>query len=72
MMHTNDTDPNETAALAATGEAAESAATASAETGELAGFRIRLGSGLRFIRHLLEMVVAMMLGISASSGPSRS
>ena len=60
-MHTNDSDPNETTALAATGEAAGSAA--SAERGEPAGFRSRLGSGLRFARHLLEMVVAMMVGM---------
>ena len=60
-MHTNDIDPNETTALAATGEAEGSAAPA--ERGEPAGFRSRLGPGLRFARHLLEMLVAMMVGM---------
>jgi flagellar biosynthetic protein FliP len=64
-MHTNDIDPNEATALTTAGEAAESAVPAPAETGELAGFRFRLGPGLRFARHLLEMVVAMMVGMGA-------
>lgn len=62
-MNTDKTGSNETLTFAATGEAAGSAATASAETGEPAGLRSRLGSGLRFARHLLEMVVAMMVGM---------
>jgi len=62
-MNTDCTGSNETPTFAATGEAAGSAATAPAETGEPAGFRPRLGPGLRFARHLLEMVVAMMVGM---------
>ena len=62
-MNTNNTGSNEPLTFAATSEAAGSAATASAETGEPAGFRSRLGSGLRFARHLLEMVLAMMVGM---------
>jgi flagellar biosynthetic protein FliP len=62
-MNTDNTRSNETPTFAATSEAAGSAATASAETGEPAGFRSRLGSGLRFARHLLEMVLAMMVGM---------
>jgi hypothetical protein len=45
----------------ALGGAAELAGTASPETG--GRLRGRLASGWRFARHLLEMVVAMMLGM---------
>ena len=63
-MRTNGTEPNETAALAAAGEAAEPAATVSPGTGRLARFRPRLGVGSRFARHLLEMVIGMIGGMA--------
>ena len=63
-MRTNGNEPNETAALAAAGEATEPAATVSPGTGRLARFRPRLGVGSRFARHLLEMVIAMIGGMA--------
>ena len=58
---THGTEPNEPAVPTAMGGAAELAGTASPETG--GRLRGRLASGWRFTRHLLEMVVAMMLGM---------
>src|ERR671916_598164 len=60
-LNTPGTDPDGSAIPAAMGGAAETAGTASPESG--GRVRDRLGSGLRFARHLLEMVVAMMLGM---------
>jgi fatty acid desaturase len=58
---TNGTEPNGPATPTAMGDAAQLADTASPETG--GRVRDRLVSGWRFTRHLLEMVVAMMLGM---------
>ena len=60
-MDTPNTEPDERATPTAMGGAAELAGAASPETGGLV--RGRLVSGWRFTRHLLEMVVAMMLGM---------
>lgn len=60
-MDTCGTTPNGPATPTAMSEAAELADTAPPETdGRLRG---RLASGWRFTRHLLEMVVAMMIGM---------
>jgi hypothetical protein len=59
--NTNGTEPYEPANPTAMGDAAQLAGTASPETG--GRVRGRLVSGWRFTRHLLEMVVAMMLGM---------
>jgi hypothetical protein len=59
--NTNGTAPNGPATPTAMGDAAQPAGTASPETG--GRVRGRLVSGWRFTRHLLEMVVAMMLGM---------
>lgn len=64
MQRNTDTagaEPNGPAAPKAMGCAAELAGTAPPETG--GRVRGRLVSGWRFTRHLLEMVVAMMLGM---------
>jgi len=58
---TNGTEPNGPATPTAMGDAAQLADTASPETG--GRVRDRLVSGWRFARHLLEMVLAMMLGM---------
>jgi hypothetical protein len=58
---THGTEPNGPANPTAMGGGAELAGTASPETG--GWVRGRLASGWRFTRHLLEMVVAMMLGM---------
>jgi hypothetical protein len=60
-MHTGGTDPNETATPAAMSEAAGHTGTVTPRTGR--PVRGYLVSGWRFARHLLEMVVAMMLGM---------
>jgi len=60
-MDTPDTEPNEWATPTATGGEAELAGAATPEKG--GRVRGRLVSGWRFTRHLLEMVVAMMLGM---------
>ena len=60
-MDTPNTEPDERATPTAMGGAAELAGAASPETGGLV--RGRLVSGWRFTRHLLEMVVAMMVGM---------
>ena len=60
-MDTPNTEPDERATPTAMGGAAEPAGAASPETGGLV--RGRLVSGWRFTRHLLEMVVAMMVGM---------
>jgi hypothetical protein len=54
-------EPQETPAVAAAGETAERAGAIAAQTG--GWIRYRLGVGWRFTRHLLEMVLAMMLGM---------
>jgi hypothetical protein len=59
--NTHGTDPDGSATPTAMGGAAEPAGTASPETG--GRVRGRLVTGWRFARHLLEMVVAMMLGM---------
>ena len=58
---THGTAPNGPATPTAMGGAAQLAGAASAETG--GRVRGRLVSGWRFARHLLEMVVAMMIGM---------
>ena len=60
-MDANGTEPNGPATPTAMGDAAQLAGTAPPETG--GRVRGRLASGWRFTRHLLEMVVAMMLGM---------
>jgi len=60
--NTNGTEPNEAASLAGTGEAMEeTGAVSSRKAGQA---RRYLGAGWRFMRHLLEMVVAMMAGMA--------
>ena len=61
-MYTNSTETSETATLEVMSAATEHLGTASPETGG----RVRryLGSGWRFTRHLLEMVVAMLAGMA--------
>ena len=61
-MNTNGTEPNEPATLKAMNEAVEETGTVSPKTGERA--RRFLGAGLRFTRHLLEMVLAMIAGMA--------
>jgi hypothetical protein len=58
---THGTAPDGPANPTAMGDAAQHAGAASPETGERV--RRRFVSGWRFARHLLEMVVAMMLGM---------
>ena len=58
---TNGTEPNRPATPTAMGDAAQPAGTAAPEAG--GRVRGRLASGYRFARHLLEMVLAMMLGM---------
>ena len=60
--YTNSTEPYETATPTAMSTAAEHLGTASPETG--GRVRRHLGSWLRFTRHLLEMVVAMIAGMA--------
>ena len=60
-MMTNNTEPNETATLAKVPEASEN--TGASKIGEWVRRRLRLGAAWRFTRHLLEMVVAMMVGM---------
>jgi hypothetical protein len=61
-MNSNNTEPTETATPARMSDAAGLAGTASPEKG--GRVRSRLVSGLRFTRHLLEMVVAMLAGMA--------
>ena len=61
-MNTNGTEPNEPATLKAMNEAVEETGTVSPKTGERA--RRFFGAGLRFTRHLLEMVLAMIAGMA--------
>lgn len=60
-MTTNSTESNETAALAVMSTAEEYTITLSPKTG--GQVRRYLGAGWRFTRHLLEMVVAMIVGM---------
>ena len=60
-MDTPNTEPNERETPTARGGATGLAGAASPETGRQV--RHRLVSGWRFTRHLLEMVVAMMVGM---------
>lgn len=61
-MHlTNDTEPNDAAALAASNEASLPAANVPSET---LGRARHLVSGWRFTRHLFEMVAAMFAGMT--------
>jgi flagellar biosynthetic protein FliP len=60
-MNPNNTGSSETAPLATTGEAVETETTA--PRGADGRLRGSLGAGWRFTHHLLEMVVAMMLGM---------
>jgi hypothetical protein len=61
-MSFNNTESTGTASDAGMGEAAELSGTVSPRE---AGRARRLVSGWRFVRHLLEMVVAMMIGMGA-------
>ena len=54
-------EPDEATSLRGAGEALELAGTALPEAG--GRVRSRLAAGWRFVRHLLEMVVAMMIGM---------
>jgi hypothetical protein len=54
-------EPDKAMSLPGAGEALELVGTASPEAGVRA--RSRLATGWRFVRHLLEMVVAMMIGM---------
>ena len=60
-MNTNGTESNEPATLMVMSTAEEHMGTVSPKTGGQA--RRYLGAGWRFTRHLLEMVVAMLLGM---------
>ena len=57
------TEPNEPEAPTAMAKAAEETSTASPRNAGQAR-RLRLGAGWRFTRHLLEMVLAMMVGMA--------
>ncbi len=59
--YTNGTKSNETAALTVTSTVEEHTSSVSPKTGGQA--RRYLGAGWRFTRHLLEMVVAMIVGM---------
>jgi len=59
----NGTRSDGTAPFAVAGEAARRQSVASPGTGGQARWRLRLGAGWRFSRHLLEMVVAMIAGM---------
>ena len=61
ITESDGTEPNGQAAPTAMAGAAEPVGTASADPG--GPFRHRLLSGWRFVRHLMEMVVAMMIGM---------
>jgi hypothetical protein len=61
-MNRNDIEPKETATPAGMSGAARLAGVAPPETG--GRVRSRLVSGWRFTRHLLEMVLAMMVGMA--------
>ena len=61
-MNTNGTEPNEPATVTEMNEAVEHPGTLSPKTGGQA--RRHLGAGWRFMRHLLEMVVAMFAGMA--------
>ena len=61
-MNPNRTESTEAASNAVMGEAAEPSGTVSPR--EAGRAPRRLGSGWRFARHLLEMVVAMMAGMA--------
>ncbi len=65
-MDSNNTEPNEKVAAPAgkSDAAGELAGTASLEMKKGGRVRSRLVSGLRFTRHLLEMVVAMLAGMA--------
>jgi hypothetical protein len=60
--NTNGTEPNEPATSTAMNEAVEETGTVPPRKGAQA--RRFLGSGVRFMRHLLEMVVAMFAGMA--------
>jgi hypothetical protein len=62
--NTNGTEPNEPATLTAMSKAVEEAGTVSPRKAGQARRRLRLGAGWRFMRHLLEMVVAMFAGMA--------
>lgn len=61
-MNTNGTEPNDPATLTEMNEAVEHPDTLSPKTGGQAHRYLR--SGVRFMRHLLEMVVAMFAGMA--------
>ncbi len=61
-MYTNNTESNETPTLTVTSEAVEHTGAVSPKTGGQA--RRYLGAAWRFMRHLLEMVVAMIAGMA--------
>jgi hypothetical protein len=62
--NTNGTEPNEPATPTAMAKAVEETSTASPRKAGQARRWFRLGAGWRFTRHLLEMVLAMMVGMA--------
>ena len=62
--NTNGTEPNEPATPTAMTKAVEETSTASPRKTGQARRWSRLGAGWRFTRHLLEMVLAMMVGMA--------
>jgi hypothetical protein len=65
-LYTDNTEPNETATPTAMGKAVEESGTVSPRKAGQA--RRYFGAGLRFMRHLLEMVVAMVAGMAVLGG----
>ena len=66
--NTNGTEPNEPATPTAMAKAVEETSTASPRKAGQARRWFRLGAGWRFTRHLLEMVLAMMVGMAVLGG----
>ena len=66
-MNLNNTESTETATLVRMSKAAVRTDTASPEAGGRVRGRLRLGAGWRFARHLLEMVLAMIVGMAVLS-----
>jgi hypothetical protein len=62
--NTNGTEPNEPATPTAMSKAVEETSTVPPRKAGQARRRLRLGTGWRFTRHLLEMVLAMMAGMA--------
>jgi hypothetical protein len=63
-MNTDGVETDGKANPTVAGEAVELVGGVPPRTGDRARRRLRLGAGWRFARHLLEMVVAMMVGMA--------